>query len=227
MTIYLALDAIADGAPLPSGRIVGIAETTAGLVAQGFRSGTYRGNRRRSIDETDSSVWDNDCTVGWYYHNGSVQFDVPLTAAQTLRQLYRTLNEEASRLSIKLANRAAEGWHAPGLVAKGNAWIYHAAHEAAYMVALNSTHSATVKTRFATTGIGILRAILAEQDSETLYNGVEPIDAPTGPVLVVNLSTGAQIPFASAVEITPSSGGYPAAPASADLGGGSWVERIT
>lgn len=84
MTIYLAIDAAAS-APLPNGLIRGIAETSADLVAQGFSASTYTGQRRPSIDETDSTVWDNDCVPGWYYVGGAVQRQPPVSQLSQLR----------------------------------------------------------------------------------------------------------------------------------------------
>jgi len=226
MTLYLAIDQVTGVALSTGGRIVGIAETQAELVSQGFPSNTYRGNRRRPVDETDSSVWNNDAVPGWHYVSGAVQFKPPLTDLEQLKSDFRAFRESIEQLSIKLLERAEAGWHAPPLVDKGRAWIYHAGHEAGYMVGLNTTLTIPVKRRFALVGRGIAQAILAEDDSETLYNGIEPLVAPTGPVLVVNLQTGAQIAFSAAVAITPESGGYPAIPTSANLAGGAWIETI-
>jgi len=228
MTIYLAIDPVT-GTALPDGEIVGIAETVAGLRAQGFANNPYSNSnqRRPSIDETDSSVWNNDCVPGWYYVGSAVQIDPPMSALETMKQRYRRVNEAAERLSEKLAVRAAAGWHSPALVAKGNAWLYHAAFEASYLIALNSTISNAEKTNFAVGGLAILNSILAENDSETLYNSIEPLESPTGPQLMVILSTGAPRTFATAMAIEPGSNGYPNAPTSAQLGNGSWVEQIT
>jgi len=228
MTLYMAIDPVT-GVSLPDGKIAGIAETVAGLRAQGFGNNPYStGNRRRpSIDETDSSVWNNDCVPGWHYVGSAVQLGPPQTDLEALKSAFRSFRESIEQLSIKLLERAEAGWHSPELVEKGRSWIYHAGHEAGYMVGLNTTLSNAVKRRFALVGRGIAQAILAENDSETLYNGIEPITAPTGPVLVVNLNTGAQIAFSAAVAITPESGGYPAIPTSANLGGGSWIETIS
>jgi len=228
MTIYLAIDPVT-GTALPDGEIVGIAETVAGLRAQGFANNPYStsNQRRPSIDETDSSVWDNDCVPGWYYVGSAVQIDPPMSALETMKQRYRRVNEAAERLSEKLAVRAAAGWHSPALVVKGNAWLYHAAFEASYLIALNPDLSNAEKTRFAVGGLAILNSILAENDSETLYNSIEPLDAPEGPKMVVNLQTGAPIAFSAAQAILPGSNGYLSAPTSAQLGNGSWVERIT
>ena len=228
MTIYLALDPIDGGPALPSGRIAGIGETSAGLTAQGFSQSTYRQNRRRSIDETDSDVWDNDCEPGWFYNHaaGAVQLEAPMSDLDTLKSRFRAFHDSAEKLSIKLSARAAAGWHSPELVLKGQSWIFHAAHEAAYMVGLNTSHSAAVKARFALVGKGILDAIFAETDSTTLYTNIEPIAAPTGPVLLIDLQTGDRLAFTAAVPISPGSAGYPELPTTANLGNGAWIDRI-
>ena len=226
MTLYLAIDRVTDVAA-PDGLIRGIAETTADLVAQGFPANTYRGNRRASIDETDSSVWNNDCIPGWYLVGGAVQSGKPLSSLERLKRGFRSIETAARVLSVRLADRGAAGWHSPSLVDKGNAWLYHGAFEASYMVGRSTALTLIQKTRFTVTGLAILNSILAEQNSETLYNNIEPLAIPTQAQLMVNLDTGQPYTFPNAVAITGGSNGYPDVPTSADLGGGSWIDDLT
>ena len=83
MTLYLALDPVTGFAQTEAGYIAGINPTARGIEAAGFASGDgYTGNRLVTIDETDDTKWDDECAPGWYWVNGVVQEDPPLTNAQ-------------------------------------------------------------------------------------------------------------------------------------------------
>ena len=99
-TIHFALDAV-DGAHTLAagyGRIVGQALSVAGLRAQGFAQGTYRGNRLSTIDHTDAG-YNTSCEPGWYRTPDGVQITRPLTTAgaalagmiEALRELHQQL----------------------------------------------------------------------------------------------------------------------------------------
>lgn len=151
-----------------------------------------------------------------------------------VKATFRAFHANAVKLSEKLQARANEGVHSPEIVAKGSAWIYYGTHLAAYMVGSNTTIGLGARLRWAAVGIAIMEAILAEDDSETLYMGIAPVDAPTAPVLLVNPATGARIAFAAAadssdpahVTLTPGSDGYPALPGANVLGDGAWIDGI-
>ena len=83
MALKLAMDA-APGLVLPNGLIRGIARTAAELRAAGFTTSPYSGTRLATIDETDSSKWDNDCEPGWYLVAGAVQRSRPPTPQEQL-----------------------------------------------------------------------------------------------------------------------------------------------
>ena len=80
-TIHFALDRI-DGFTLAAGYglIVGWARSVAGLRAQGFASGTYRGNRLSTIEHDDAG-YNSDCERGWYRTPDGVQIARPQTTA--------------------------------------------------------------------------------------------------------------------------------------------------
>lgn len=226
MTIYVAVDAVT-GVALPDGRVAGHHDSLAGLRAAGYSADPYSAanNRLVEIDET-TNAWNNDCEIGWGIVSGAVQRNLPLTALEQVQAHFRHLHGIGEQLSVKLSRQAEAGWHSPELVNKGRAWIYHALHEAAYMVGLNTTFSHAVKARWAITGAAVAAAILEEENAETLYNSVEGESSPTGPVLLVDPATGSRLTFATAAAITPSAGGYPAKPNNSDLGNGAWINNI-
>lgn len=148
-------------------------------------------------------------------HTGSV------TLTDGLRLAYQEFVDTAVKLSKRLRERALEGNHPPLLVRKAEAWIYYGAHAAAYMVGNNSQFSYAQKARWAGVGVAIMAAIIAEENSETLYGAIDPIPEPSAPMLLADPSTGARIDFADAVAI--SGDGYPAMPALLPDG---WINEL-
>lgn len=151
MTIYVALDSI-DGQTLPTGRIVGINRTVAGLTAAGFAAPTYTtgNNRVVAIDETDDAVWDNDCVPGWFLVGGVVQFTTPVTDLEGLREDIR-----AAQAQIKAW---AVGLDAPAVgqplakVQQGHARLYSGLG-ALYIVCTDATRTIPYRKAYA----GLLR----------------------------------------------------------------------
>ncbi|MCY4248095.1 MAG: hypothetical protein OXE95_11050 [Chloroflexi bacterium] len=151
-----------------------------------------------------------------------------ITLTSGLRLAYHNFYDTAVKLSLRLQERARAGNHPPDLVRKAEAWIYYSTYAAAYMVGNNAVFSYAQKLRWATTGIAIMKAIIAEQNSETLYTAIDPIDAiPATPLLVVDPTTGNRIAFANAVVIIPSTDGYPELPSSLTLTNESWIDALT
>ena len=105
MTVFMAIDQFT-GLTLPDGQIAGLAKTRAGLRTAGFDSGTYAGNRIGSIDETDSSVFDNDVTPGWFFIGGETVSALPNSELDDLR------------IAIKMWQLQVVAW-AEELIARG------------------------------------------------------------------------------------------------------------
>jgi len=81
--MYLALDRIT-GYSAPTGRIVGLNQTLPGLRAAGFAGTTYRGTRLVDVDESDSTAWDPNCTIGWFWQDGAVSQSLTANASDQL-----------------------------------------------------------------------------------------------------------------------------------------------
>ena len=114
MTIRLALDPISGHDIATTGVIAAISPTVAGLNALGFDSNAgYTGTRVVSIDETDSSVWNNDCEPGWYHHSSAVQIARPLTIAQQVAVDISNFQESVEREAIDWERVLAEESFSP------------------------------------------------------------------------------------------------------------------
>ena len=229
MTIYLALDRVT-GVSAPDGIIRGIAETTADLVAQGFAANTYRGNRRPSIDETDSSVWNNDCIPGWYYVGSAVQVTAPQTDLDRLKSGYRALHRQLNAWADGL-DSLARG-QPVAKVESGHDWLYYAKY-AAFLFASNLTSgsdggaatSRSVNVRLGWAGALAQGALNVASPAQFYADPNEP-NPPTGPISWRNLSSPyAAVALGSAITIHRASG----APDidTIDLATGSWIETLT
>ena len=86
--MYIALDPTGiTGHDLPTGWVVGMNSTEAGLRAAGFDATTYTGNRIVNVDES-TAAWNKDAAIGWFWHNGALKRELPLTnAAQVQRDI--------------------------------------------------------------------------------------------------------------------------------------------
>ena len=122
MTVYLALDKLA-GIPQADGGLIRATNgTVAGLTAAGFgNTDGYRGDRRVSIDETDTDVWDDDCEPGWYWYNGKVQQSKPLTNAQRVAVDISNFKESVEREAREWVQVEAEESFSPS-TDSGHAW---------------------------------------------------------------------------------------------------------
>jgi len=232
MTIYIALDRITGGPNLPTGLIRGIDETSAGLTAQGFSASTYRGNRRRSIDETDSSVWDNDCIPGWYYNSntGGVQATQPLTDLERLKAGFRAFHTQINNWADGLD--ALSRGQTAAKVQSGHDWLYYAKY-AGYLIATNQTSASdggsavtrTVNVRIGWAGAMAQGALNVASPAQFYADPNEP-NPPTTPISWRNLSSPyAAVTLGNAIEIFRASG----APDidTIDLAMGSWIDTIT
>ena len=232
MTIYMALDAITDGPPLPSGQIRGIDETSAGLTAQGFSASTYRGNRRRSVDETDSSVWDNDCVPGWFYNSatGAVQITQPQTDLERLKAGFRFFHTQINNWAdgLDLLRRGQP----IAKVESGHDWLYFAKY-AGFLIANNMTSATsggsavtrTVNVRIGWAGAMAQGALNVASPAQFYADPNEP-NPPTGPISWRNLTSPyAAVALGSAIEIHPAAG----APDidTIDLANGTWINALT
>lgn len=83
--MILALDTISDSYPLPSGVIVGLNPTVAGLRDAGFPEATYTGQRLVEVN-TATSAWDQNCTTGWYWQDSQVRQFLQLTNADKVQR---------------------------------------------------------------------------------------------------------------------------------------------
>ena len=114
MTIRIALDPISGHDIANTGVIVGISPTVAGLDALGYDSATgYTGTRVRSLDETDSAVWTNDCEPGWFYHSSAVQIARPLTLTQQVAVDTTNFQESVEREAVDWERVLAEESFSP------------------------------------------------------------------------------------------------------------------
>ena len=126
MTVYLALDAIA-GHDLANrtGLIRIINPTIAGLqtaaTAAGLDRTDYNGLRLRAIDETDSSVWDDDCQPGWYLVEDAVQQSKPLTDTETVAVDISNFRDAVEREAVDWERVLAEENFNPHLDS-GHSW---------------------------------------------------------------------------------------------------------
>ena len=122
MTLYLALDPVTGFAQGAAGAIVGINPTATGIEAAGFASADgYTGDRLVTIDETDSSVWDDECEPGWYWVGGAVQQAVPLTLAEQVARDIRRFQEAVEREALEWERVVAEENFQPH-TDSGHAW---------------------------------------------------------------------------------------------------------
>ena len=228
MTLYLAVDQV-KGISLPNGKIAGIAETSAGLVAQGFSSRTYRGNRVSTIDETDDGVWDNDCEPGWYYNGGSVQLDAPQTDIQRLKSAYRVFHRQINNWADGLD--ALSRGQPLSRVNAGHDWLYFAKC-AGFLIASNLTSASaggSAVTRSVNVRIGWARAMtqgaLNVASPAQFYADPNEHIPPSAPVSWRNLSSPhAALSLGSALVV------YASATApnlnTVDFAMGSWIEGL-
>ena len=110
MTLYLALDPVSGLSQASAGEIVAINATAQVLIDAGFTvAGGYTGDRVQTIDETDSSVWDDDCAPGWYWTlTGGVQAAIPLTPSQIVAQDIRLFQNAVEREAVEWEQVVAE-----------------------------------------------------------------------------------------------------------------------
>ena len=230
MTIHLAVDSVA-GVALPNGEIVGIAETAQGLVDQGFSASTYTGNRVSTIDETDSSVWDNDCVPGWYLVGGEVQFNVPVSDLERLKAAYRRLHRQLNDWADGLD--ALSRGQPVAKVQSGHDWLYYAKY-AAYLFANNLTSTSnggtaqnprSVNVRIGWAG-ALAQGALGVTSPAQFYADPNEPNPPTNPISWRNVTSPyAARSLANALDI------WPAATApdvdTIDLATGSWINSLT
>ena len=229
MTLYLAVDPVT-GITLPSGQIVGIAETAAGLVAQGFASQTYSGNRRPTINETDASVWSNDCEPGWYYNNGSVQLNAPQTDAQRLQAGFRAFHQQMNNWADGL-DALSRGQPASKVQA-GHDWLYFAKY-AGFLIANNLTSTSdggtptvrSVNVRLGWAGAMVQGALNVASPAQFYADLNEP-NAPTTPISWRNLTSpyaARELGSATIIRIASSAPSID----TINLATGTWIEQLT
>ena len=229
MTIYLAVDPVT-GISLPNGQIVGIAETSDGLVSQGFSAQTYRGNRVSIIDETDSSVWDNDCEPSWYFNNGSVQINAPQTDVQRLKSGFRAFHQQINNWADGL-DALSRGQPASKVQA-GHDWLYFAKF-AGFLIANNLTSAnaggspivRSVNVRIGWAG-AMAQGALNVASPAQFYADVNEPDAPTTPISWRNLSAPYAARALGNATIIEIADGAPSID-TIDLATGSWIEQLT
>ena len=229
MTLYLAIDPVS-GIALPKGQIVGIAETSAGLVSQGFSAQTYRGNRLSTIDETDSSVWDNDCEPGWYFDGGSVQIEPPQTEIQRLKSGFRAFHQQINNWADGL-DALSRGQPASKVQA-GHDWLYFSKY-AGFLIAnnLTSAHSGgsptvrSVNVRIGWAG-AMAQGALNVASPAQFYADVNEPNAPTTPISWRNLSAPYAARSLGSATIIHIADGAPDID-TVDLATGTWIEELT
>ena len=124
MTVHIALDAIPGQDIAAVGEVAGLSPSAQGLVAAGFTAAKgYTGARVVTVDETDSSVWDDGVEPGWYYvvATGAVQQGRPLTLPQQVARDIARFQEAVERETLEWERVVAEENFQPH-TDSGHAW---------------------------------------------------------------------------------------------------------
>ena len=122
MTIHLALDPVTGHDQTAAGVIRAINPTAAGIAAAGFAvADGYTADRLVTIDETDDSVWNDDCEPGWFWVNGVVNQARPLTLTERVAVGKMRLKEAVERENEEWQIVVAEENFAPH-TDSGHAW---------------------------------------------------------------------------------------------------------
>ena len=242
--IHFALDAIDSDFTLAAryGHIVGMALSVQGLRDQGFRGGTYTGNRLSTI-EHDAAGFSADCEPGWYRAPTGVQIARPRTQA--------AIDLEAIKVAFRGLHTQLHGWadgldalargQPPRLVTAGHAWLYFA-HFSAYLVGTNQIAGSDFANlsgaqriawagRMAQGAADVTSPFQFYQregaitdTSHVFYNG------PTGPATWVRPDNATALNLADALHAS-STPAFAAAGGvdilNVDLSNGGWIESIT
>ena len=222
MALSLAIDQT-NGLSLPDGRVAGINATTQGLRAAGFPADPYAGNRLASIDETDSSVWSDNCVPGWYYISGAVQEDEPTTDVYQCQVEFHKLCDQFQAWVADLDRLA------PGQLASKVAFGHNAlrsAMGAAYLVATNQVNGATYTLTARRQWANSMRMGAADVTSalEFYANFSATMDYPDGWHAWVNpTAPTTRLSLSSTVQFTPASS---VDPGTRDLTDHSWIDDI-
>lgn len=81
-----------DGHDLPTGKIVGMNSTVAGLREAGFSGRMYRNRRLVEVDES-TDAWNPDAVPGWFYEDGNVVRALTPTNSEVVQNDIRRLKQ--------------------------------------------------------------------------------------------------------------------------------------